>query len=177
MLGADCSGRRPSPTGCAWVGSMKKAIADPDPTLLVARLAGAKARAVLAVPGPRRRANDGKICQSVLACDSMLEFRGEVYGKPRDGAEAMARWSCRNGQWADFHTGHFLLQSTDTVCDPTGLGCRRTTVATRVQFTVVDRETIGPMSTPENRWLVQVGLPRRVVVVCWWSGSTAVSVM
>ena len=45
----------------------------------------------------------------VLGCDSMLEFDGEVVGKPGDAATATARWRAMRGKSGVLHTGHWLV--------------------------------------------------------------------
>ena len=45
----------------------------------------------------------------VLGCDSLLLVNGEVYGKPADPAEAIARWQRMSGQVGDLYTGHALI--------------------------------------------------------------------
>lgn len=53
----------------------------------------------------------------ILGCDSVLAFDGEIYGKPADTAEAIARWQKMRGQVGQLHTGHALidLQQDKTV--------------------------------------------------------------
>lgn len=45
----------------------------------------------------------------VLGCDSMLELDGRVLGKPRDAADAVARWHDMRGRSGVLHTGHWLV--------------------------------------------------------------------
>jgi len=45
----------------------------------------------------------------VVGCDSMLELGGEVLGKPRDAADATARWQRMRGQRGVLHTGHCVV--------------------------------------------------------------------
>ena len=45
----------------------------------------------------------------VLGCDSMLEFDGEILGKPGDAATAIARWRTMRGRRGVLHTGHWLV--------------------------------------------------------------------
>jgi septum formation protein len=49
----------------------------------------------------------------VLGCDSLLEFEGEVFGKPRDSREAITRWQRMAGGCGRLHTGHALVESAD----------------------------------------------------------------
>jgi septum formation protein len=45
----------------------------------------------------------------ILGCDSVLYFGGEILGKPRDAAEATARWRAMRGREGVLHTGHCLV--------------------------------------------------------------------
>jgi septum formation protein len=71
--------------------------------LLLARL---KAEAVAHRLDQHRRA--GRL---VLGCDSLLEFDGEVFGKPADQAAAIARWYRMRGRTGVLHTGHCLVEA------------------------------------------------------------------
>lgn len=86
-------------------GVDEEAIDEADPLRLVQRLAAAKADAVRTAlaAGPAHQAT------GVLGCDSVLLFEGEVHGKPRDPAEAIARWQRLAGRWGELHTGHCLI--------------------------------------------------------------------
>ena len=44
----------------------------------------------------------------VLGCDSVLEFDGEVFGKPADADEATKRWMAMRGRSGVLHTGHHV---------------------------------------------------------------------
>jgi septum formation protein len=74
--------------------------ADDAPTvsLLLARL---KARTIAAeLPA------DPEIL--VLGCDSVLEFEGEIFGKPANAEQAAKRWTMMRGRSGVLHTGHHL---------------------------------------------------------------------
>ncbi len=45
----------------------------------------------------------------VLGCDSVLAFDGQMLGKPRDAAEATARWRRMRGRDGILYTGHCLI--------------------------------------------------------------------
>jgi septum formation protein len=45
----------------------------------------------------------------VLGCDSMLEFGGEILGKPGSAAEATRRWRQLSGGTGTLWTGHCLI--------------------------------------------------------------------
>lgn len=72
-----------------------------DPARLARELARLKCRAVGALP----EQSDAV----VLGCDSVLELDGEIHGKPRDAAEAIARWRRMRGRSGVLHTGHWLM--------------------------------------------------------------------
>ncbi|MEA5412486.1 nucleoside triphosphate pyrophosphatase [Synechococcus sp. BA-120 BA3] len=82
-------------------------IREADPRRLVQALALAKARAVAA----RLASEAAWPSYGVLGCDSLLVVAGEAWGKPRDAAEAVARWRRMAGGWGDLLTGHGLLRS------------------------------------------------------------------
>ena len=87
-------------------GVDEEAITARDPEQLVQLLAAAKASAVC-----ERLQSEGSHPEvsSVLGCDSVLVFEGEVFGKPADASEAIKRWQRMRGQWGELHTGHCLL--------------------------------------------------------------------
>lgn len=78
-------------------------VAEPDPARLSLRLARMKAEAVAALPEA-----SGAL---VLGCDSVLEFDGEVYGKPDTAEDAVARWKRMRGRVGVLHTGHCLVDA------------------------------------------------------------------
>ena len=45
----------------------------------------------------------------ILGCDSIFEFRGEAFGKPKDKEEAYQRWLKMSASYGFLHTGHTLL--------------------------------------------------------------------
>ncbi len=49
----------------------------------------------------------------VIACDSVLEFRGQIFGKPKDAAQARDRWRKMRGSGGVLHTGHFVAARTN----------------------------------------------------------------
>ncbi|MBM5785366.1 MAG: septum formation inhibitor Maf [Cyanobacteria bacterium K_DeepCast_35m_m1_288] len=120
-------------------GVDEDAITDPNPAQLVQLLARAKALAVW------NDCTDPEIT-GVLGCDSVLAFEGEVFGKPADAAEAIARWRRMAGGWGELHTGHCLLPVGGADVPPT-----TTTVTTRVQF--------APLSDAEIAAYVATGEP------------------
>jgi septum formation protein len=123
-------------------GVDEASIVEADPAQQVLRLAEAKALAVAAGLASPWSAPDGTPCQALLACDSLLSFEGEVFGKPRHTEEAEDRWRRMAGRWADLHTGHCLIlgsaASRGQVPAP-----RLQTITTRLLFAALDGPAIG----------------------------------
>lgn len=71
----------------------------------------------------------------VIGCDSVLEFAGEVLGKPADAAEATERWHRMRGKSGVLHTGHCVIDTHREVW----LG---RSAATQVRFADVSDEEI-----------------------------------
>ncbi|HEX6076669.1 MAG TPA: Maf family protein [Micromonosporaceae bacterium] len=109
-------------------------VTETEPGRLSLRLAELKAETVArqVVPGPL-----------VLGCDSVLDFDGEIYGKPTDPADAVARWKRMRGRTGTLHTGHCLIDTA------TGRGT--TAVAdTLVRFAeITDAEIAAYVATGE----------------------------
>jgi len=80
----------------------------------------------------------------LLGCDSMLELDGEIYGKPRDAADAADRWRAMRGRTGVLHTGHWLM---DERAVPTMLGATSSTSVTWA--TVSDDEIDAYVATGE----------------------------
>jgi septum formation protein len=131
-------------------GVDEDAIHHADPAQLVQLLAQAKAQAV------QEACTDSSIT-AVLGCDSVLAFEGEVFGKPLDAAEAIARWQRMAGGWGELHTGHCLLaMGAARECSAPDIhgyppAERRATITTRVQF--------APLSPAEIEAYVATGEP------------------
>jgi septum formation protein len=115
-------------------------VTDPKDVALV--LARAKAEDVAGSP----RAPDDAV---VLGCDSMLELDGEVYGKPSDSAEALARWQRMSGRSGVLHTGHWVVDSRQKVDGGTGATIGAV-ASTTVHFaTLSDAEISAYVATGE----------------------------
>jgi len=85
-------------------GVDEEAATEIDPFALVENLAIAKAQAVASLAEAA-----GAL---VVGCDSMLEFYGEVLGKPGTAAAATERWKRMRGKTARLLTGHCLIDTT-----------------------------------------------------------------
>jgi septum formation protein len=96
-------------------GVDEDAITAPTAAELVQVLARAKATAVAGTrvadeQAPEiNRGTDQSGSVLVLGCDSMLEFDGQVLGKPSSADEAIARWQRMRGRSGVLHTGHTLI--------------------------------------------------------------------
>ncbi len=107
-----------------------------DPGELVGMLAQAKAQAVVdqLQPGP---------ITAVLGCDSLLVVQGEVFGKPANPAEAIARWQRMAGGWGELHTGHCLVRLAGAgVPGPASGSLQLPTVPSRENITALETVTI-----------------------------------
>ncbi len=83
-------------------GVDEDSVSEPDPGRLSLRLAELKAETVA------RQVSPGPL---VLGCDSVLDFDGEVYGKPADPRDAVTRWRRMRGRTGTLHTGHCLIDT------------------------------------------------------------------
>lgn len=83
--------------------SVAAALAPREACATLARLKASAVAALLRDSGPGTE-------MLVLGCDSVLEFDGEVHGKPADEAQARQRWRRMRGRSATLHTGHCLLR-------------------------------------------------------------------
>jgi septum formation protein len=85
----------------------------------------------------------------VLGCDSVLDLDGEPLGKPRDAADAAARWRRMRGRSGVLRTGHWLVDTRDA--EDGGTGATLGTVAsTAVHFAdVTDAEIDAYVATGE----------------------------
>lgn len=82
-------------------------IQDSDPVQLVQKLAQAKAEVVTQTLINSPQQPDEIIL--VLGCDSVLALDGEIYGKPANPEDAIARWLTMRSQVGQLHTGHALI--------------------------------------------------------------------
>ena len=116
-------------------GVDEEGIREPDPQQLVQRLALAKAKAVAST----LTSAAAWPSMGVLGCDSLLVVQQEVWGKPRDAAEAVARWRRMAGGWGELHTGHALVRPPA----PGGIAAPlQAVVTTRVLFAALSAAAI-----------------------------------
>lgn len=105
-----------------------------DEDALLTGLTGASpAEAVTALAGAKATAVARRVAQRlpdavVVGCDSMLHVDGELVGKPRDAATALARWTAMAGGTGELLTGHTVLRLDDGEIDRVAEGHAVTTV-------------------------------------------------
>jgi septum formation protein len=97
-----------------------------DPAEFALKLAQLKAVAV-AADQPR---------SLVIGCDSVLEFDGEILGKPVDAEDAIQRWQRMRGGNGVLHTGHCLIDTHREVW-------LARSAATQVRFAQIDDTEIA----------------------------------
>ena len=106
-----------------------------DPRELVRSLAKAKAEAV---HGGLEQPRDADITL-VLGCDSVLVFEGEVFGKPLDADQAIARWRRMAGGSAVLLSGHALLRGR---AGSTAVAVQLDCVSTTIRFASLTEQDI-----------------------------------
>jgi septum formation protein len=79
----------------------------------------------------------------VIGCDSVLEFDGEILGKPVDAADATARWRQMRGRFGVLYTGHCLIDTA------TGKQAAATAATTVHMADVSDAEIDAYVATGE----------------------------
>lgn len=103
-----------------------------DPAAQVLALAQAKARAVAGELETSRCPGEDTL---VVGCDSMLEFHGEVLGKPHDPEVALARVRALSGDSGVLHTGHWVMRLRREAAEPVAeVGRTESTVVHFAQF-------------------------------------------
>lgn len=119
-------------------GVDEDAVEADNPAELACVLARLKAEAVAADLGE----HDGQL---ILGCDSLLEFDGQVWGKPRDAEQARQRWRSMSGRSGTLLTGHHLIMTT-----PAGPVADTRLASTVVHFaTLSDDEITAYVDTAE----------------------------
>lgn len=73
----------------------------------------------------------------LVACDSLLELRGEAMGKPGDAEQAIQRWRQMRGSTGQLHTGHHVIARLDGVVDSASA-----VATTEVMFANIDDDEI-----------------------------------
>ena len=108
----------------------------------------------LADSDPSAPADDADVARMlVLGADSMLEFDGQIYGKPDDAEQARSRWQAMRGSSAVLHTGHWLIDLRTPENGGSG-GTLGATSSTTVHFAdLTDAEIDAYIETGEPLWV------------------------
>ena len=114
--------------------------------VLAQRKAETVAKSLIANPNllPRKKEEfEQPKAAVVLGCDSVLAVGEEIYGKPKDATEAIARWQKMRGGAGQLYTGHALIHTSQ---DKTIVRCQMT----QVYFAEVsDRQIAAYVATQE----------------------------
>ena len=86
-----------------------------DPILKVKLLAKGKAESALKKLIEENHALN--TYQALLGCDSLFEFRGEIFEKPINKEQLISRWKRMSGQSGFLHTGHYLISLDNSKSD------------------------------------------------------------
>ena len=89
---------------------------------------------------------------AILGCDSLFEFNGIVFGKPKTHKDAIDRWKLMSGKSGVLHTGHCLMYKTILdVCTEgycNGLICD--VISTKINFSnLSEKEIVDYVETEE----------------------------
>jgi len=88
---------------------------EPDPILKVKLLAKGKAESALKKLIEENHALN--TYQALLGCDSLFEFKGEIFEKPINKEQLISRWQRMSGQSGFLHTGHYLISLDNSKSD------------------------------------------------------------
>ncbi len=112
-----------------------------NPRFLALTLASAKANSVFKNINAVHIKNYGSANadHNVLACDSLFEFQGQIFGKPQNEFEAIERWLSINGKFGYIHTGHCLIKKSVSSTKEEQI---KEVITTRVDFEEMNKEEI-----------------------------------
>ena len=122
-----------------------------DPLINVRLLAKCKAETVFKnlIEGKKPLNN----FQALLGCDSLFEFKGEVFAKPINKDQLINRWKRMSGQSGFLHTGHHLISIGNSKTDSrnnTPNECCEAVVSTKIEFiSLSNSDIIKYASMPE----------------------------
>ncbi len=90
---------------------------------------------------------------AVLGCDSLFEFNGEVFGKPRNAIEASDRLSKMSSKSGILHTGHCFMYRkicTNRDREKSFSGIIKNVISTKVNFSrLTDADIVNYVQTGE----------------------------
>ena len=108
---------------------------EPDPILKVKLLAKGKADSALKKLIEENHALN--TYQALLGCDSLFEFKGEIFEKPINKEQLISRWQRMSGQSGFLHTGHYLISLDNSKFDMESISQNNScegVVSTKIQF-------------------------------------------
>ena len=122
-----------------------------EPRRKVKLLAMAKANSALEKLTKKNK--DFNPFQVLLGCDSLFEFEGECFGKPKDKEQLISRWQRMSGKSGFLHTGHYLISIDNFKNDMKTSSLTKYSegvVSTKIEFmTLTNSQIIKYASTPE----------------------------
>ncbi len=108
---------------------------EPDPILKVKLLAKGKADSALKKLIEENHALN--TYQALLGCDSLFEFKGEIFEKPINKEQLISRWQRMSGQSGFLHTGHYLISLDNSKSDIKSISLDQScegVVSTKIEF-------------------------------------------
>ena len=108
---------------------------EPDPILKVKLLAKGKADSALKKLIEENHALN--TYQALLGCDSLFEFKGEIFEKPINKEQLISRWQRMSGQSGFLHTGHYLISLDNSKSDRESISQNNScegVVSTKIEF-------------------------------------------
>ena len=108
---------------------------EPDPILKVKLLAKGKADSALKKLIEENHALN--TYQALLGCDSLFEFKGEIFEKPINKEQLISRWQRMSGQSGFLHTGHYLISFDNSKSDMESISQSNScegVVSTKIEF-------------------------------------------
>ncbi len=118
-------------------------VQEDDPCLKVKLLAKGKADYVLEKLIKTNQLSDS--FQALLACDSLFEFNGEIFGKPTNKEQLISRWEEMSGKTGYLHTGHYLISRRNDIKEFKDISQSRFykgVVSTKIEFVSLSRKEI-----------------------------------
>ena len=129
-------------------------VQESDPRLKVELLA--KGKAVNALKKLKKENQALNTLQALLGCDSLFEFEGEIFGKPINKQQLIARWKRMSGKSGLLHTGHYLISKDNFKSDMKSSSLNKYcvgVVSTKIEFMVLSNSEIikyASLSEPYN---------------------------
>ncbi len=94
--------------------------------------------------------------QVLLGCDSLFEFEDEIFEKPINKEQLIARWKRMSGKSGFLHTGHYLISKNNSEFDLKSFSLNQPcegVVSTKIEFMSLSQNEIlkyASISEPYN---------------------------